>query len=208
MADIEEAAGAEGAVREWLARAARAPRDRAWVAGGVISDRWAPVSPSGALDAFVWRTPEERLSAPEPPAQRRRRRPRLPPSSPRRLPKPAEPPAPPPAPEIAAAAEIPRPSSPRGRNPGHAEAGAAARRRNDRPACRRARPTIPVRTKRASASPDFGCLRANDRRGPSAGSLAPAFLAARHLANSGRPRYETADRRRRARHDSPPRAPQ
>ena len=66
MADIEEAAGAEGAAREWLARAARAPRDRAWVADGVISDRWAPVSPSGALDAFVWRTPEERLSAPEP----------------------------------------------------------------------------------------------------------------------------------------------
>ncbi|MGD1036987.1 MAG: heme biosynthesis HemY N-terminal domain-containing protein [Roseiarcus sp.] len=66
MADIEEAAGAEGAVREWLSRAARAPRDRAWVADGVISDRWAPVSPSGALDAFVWRTPEERLSAPEP----------------------------------------------------------------------------------------------------------------------------------------------
>ncbi len=66
MADIEEAAGADGAVREWLARAARAPRDRAWVADGVISDRWAPVSPSGALDAFVWRTPEERLSASEP----------------------------------------------------------------------------------------------------------------------------------------------
>jgi len=66
MADVEEAAGAEGATREWLARAARAPRDRAWVADGVISDRWAPVSPSGALDAFVWRTPEERLSASEP----------------------------------------------------------------------------------------------------------------------------------------------
>ena len=66
MADIEEAAGGDGAVREWLGRAARAPRDRAWVADGVISDRWAPVSPSGALDAFVWRTPEERLSAPDP----------------------------------------------------------------------------------------------------------------------------------------------
>ena len=64
MADIEAAAGADGAAREWLGRAARAPRDRAWVADGVISDRWAPVSPSGALDAFVWRTPEERLSAP------------------------------------------------------------------------------------------------------------------------------------------------
>jgi HemY protein len=62
MADIEEAEGHLGAVREWLARAARAPRDKAWVADGVISDRWAPVSPSGTLDAFVWRTPDERLA--------------------------------------------------------------------------------------------------------------------------------------------------
>ena len=76
MADIEEADGNLGAVREWLARAARAPRDKAWVADGVISDRWAPVSPSGTLDAFVWRTPDERLAPyvepppvePEPPA--------------------------------------------------------------------------------------------------------------------------------------------
>ena len=60
--------GHEGAVREWLGRAARAPRDKAWVADGVISDRWAPVSPSGTLDAFVWRTPDERIAAPvEPP---------------------------------------------------------------------------------------------------------------------------------------------
>ena len=65
MADIETADGAEGAAREWLARAARAPRDKAWIAGGIISDRWAPASPAGALDAFVWRAPEERLSAPE-----------------------------------------------------------------------------------------------------------------------------------------------
>ena len=68
MADIEEAEGHEGAVREWLGRAARAPRDKAWVADGFISDRWAPVSPSGALDGFVWRTPDERIAAPgEPP---------------------------------------------------------------------------------------------------------------------------------------------
>ncbi len=66
MADIESAEGAEGAAREWLARAARAPRDKAWIADGVISDRWAPASPSGALDAFVWRAPEERLSSPPP----------------------------------------------------------------------------------------------------------------------------------------------
>jgi HemY protein len=108
MADIEEAAGAQGAAREWLARAARAPHDRAWIAGGAISDRWAPVSPSGALDAFVWRAPEEQLSAPEP--------------SPRPAPAP-EPaalvaPAPaavaePPAPEAAPAAEIaPAPEAP------------------------------------------------------------------------------------------------
>ena len=63
MADIEEADGHQGAVREWLGRAARAPRDKAWVADGFISDRWAPVSPSGALDAFVWRTPDERIAA-------------------------------------------------------------------------------------------------------------------------------------------------
>ena len=63
LADLEEAEGHQGAVREWLARAARAPRDKAWVADGVISDRWAPVSPSGTLDAFVWRTPDERIAA-------------------------------------------------------------------------------------------------------------------------------------------------
>jgi len=102
MADVEEAAGAEGATREWLARAARAPRDRAWVADGVISDRWAPVSPSGALDAFVWRTPEERLSAPEPPVAP--------------APTPAEAvkaPAPTPAPASESAA-APKPEPPRG----------------------------------------------------------------------------------------------
>ena len=68
MADIEEADGHHGAVREWLGRAARAPRDKAWVADGVITDRWAPVSPSGALDAFVWRTPDERYALPAEPA--------------------------------------------------------------------------------------------------------------------------------------------
>jgi len=64
MAEIEEAAGDDGGVREWLARAARAPRDRAWIAQGVIADRWAPAGPDGALDAFAWRTPPERSGEP------------------------------------------------------------------------------------------------------------------------------------------------
>jgi HemY protein len=66
MADLEEMdGGAEGKVREWLARASRAPRDKAWVADGVACDEWAPVSPvTGKLDAFRWQAPAERLSAP------------------------------------------------------------------------------------------------------------------------------------------------
>lgn len=67
MADLEETEhGMEsGPVREWLARAARAPRDPAWIADGVISDRWEPASPvTGKLDAYIWAAPTERLSAP------------------------------------------------------------------------------------------------------------------------------------------------
>ncbi len=49
-----------GRAREWLGRAARAPRDPAWVADGVSSDKWAPTSPvTGRLDAFVWKIPVE-----------------------------------------------------------------------------------------------------------------------------------------------------
>jgi HemY protein len=61
MARIEgEQYGHTGRVREWLARAVNAPRDPAWTADGVVSDRWAPVSPvTGALDAFRWRVPVE-----------------------------------------------------------------------------------------------------------------------------------------------------
>jgi Uncharacterized membrane-bound protein len=64
MADIEEAEhGETGAVRAWLARASRAPRDPAWLADGVISDTWSPVSPvTGRLDAFVWGTPSEQIA--------------------------------------------------------------------------------------------------------------------------------------------------
>jgi HemY protein len=64
MADLEEAEhGAGGYVREWLARALRAPHDPVWVADGVVSDQWLPASPvTGKLDAFVWQRPIERLA--------------------------------------------------------------------------------------------------------------------------------------------------
>jgi HemY protein len=58
MAELERREGNLGAMREWLARAARAPQDKAWMADGIVSEQWAPVSPvSGRVDAFVWDTP-------------------------------------------------------------------------------------------------------------------------------------------------------
>jgi HemY protein len=59
MARIETGElGDKGREREWLARAVRAPRDRAWIANGYVSDRWLPVSPvTGAVDAFEWKAP-------------------------------------------------------------------------------------------------------------------------------------------------------
>lgn len=67
MSDLEQAEhGSTGRGREWLARATRAPRDPAWIADGVVSDRWAPISPvTGRLDAFVWEAPPDVLVAPE-----------------------------------------------------------------------------------------------------------------------------------------------
>ena len=61
MARIEgEQFGNAGRVREWLARAANAPRDPAWTADGVVADRWAAISPvTGTLDAFQWKVPVE-----------------------------------------------------------------------------------------------------------------------------------------------------
>lgn len=61
MARIEgEENNDAGRVREWLARAAEAPRDPAWTADGIVSERWAPISPvTGALDAFQWKVPPE-----------------------------------------------------------------------------------------------------------------------------------------------------
>jgi HemY protein len=61
MARIEgEENNDTGRVREWLARAVDAPRDPAWVADGIVSERWAPISPAtGQLDAFAWKVPPE-----------------------------------------------------------------------------------------------------------------------------------------------------
>ncbi|MCK0198477.1 heme biosynthesis protein HemY [Ancylobacter sp. 6x-1] len=59
MAELEATeSGDIGKAREWTARAVRAPRDPAWVADGIVAERWAPVSPvTGRLDAFEWRVP-------------------------------------------------------------------------------------------------------------------------------------------------------
>lgn len=68
MADLEETEHGprSGPLREWLARAARAPRDPAWMADGVISERWEPASPvTGKLDAFQWTAPQDQLTATE-----------------------------------------------------------------------------------------------------------------------------------------------
>ncbi len=65
MARIEGEQGDQGRMREWLARAVRAPRDPVWVADGFVSDRWLPVSPvTGVLDCFEWKVPVEALGAP------------------------------------------------------------------------------------------------------------------------------------------------
>ncbi len=63
MARIEAGElGDKGREREWLGRALRGPRDRAWIADGYISDRWLPVSPvTGAVDAFEWKAPVDAI---------------------------------------------------------------------------------------------------------------------------------------------------
>jgi len=64
MAELERAEhGTTPRSREWLARAAHAPRGPAWIADGLVSDRWSPISPvSGRLDAFTWGNPPELIS--------------------------------------------------------------------------------------------------------------------------------------------------
>ena len=65
MAELIDAEnGPDGEVREWLARASRAPRDPVWIADGVVVKSWAPISPvTGKLDAFEWKAPPESPTA-------------------------------------------------------------------------------------------------------------------------------------------------
>jgi HemY protein len=64
MGEIEQSeSGDEGRAREWMSRALRAPRDPAWTADGIVSERWMPASPvSGRLDAFQWKVPLAELA--------------------------------------------------------------------------------------------------------------------------------------------------
>lgn len=60
MARVEGEQGDQGRMREWVARAVRAPRDPVWSGDGFVSERWLPISPlSGALDCFEWKVPVE-----------------------------------------------------------------------------------------------------------------------------------------------------
>ena len=56
MAELEELDQShKGLTREWLHRAARAPRDYAWVGDGIVLEHWLPLSPiSGKLDQVNW----------------------------------------------------------------------------------------------------------------------------------------------------------
>lgn len=60
MAHLEEAEGHDAKAREWWGRAARAPRDKAWIAEGLASESWEPVTPSGELGGYRWEAPDER----------------------------------------------------------------------------------------------------------------------------------------------------
>lgn len=60
MAQIEDAAGDKGRSREWLAKAIHAPRDPVWVADGVASAHWFPVSPiTNEIVSCEWKPPFE-----------------------------------------------------------------------------------------------------------------------------------------------------
>ena len=61
MAELEERDQNNlGLAREWLTRAAHAPRDETWVADGATSDVWLPASPvTGQIDRCRWMIPPD-----------------------------------------------------------------------------------------------------------------------------------------------------
>lgn len=60
MAQIEDESGDKGRSREWLARAIHGTRDPVWVADGVASAHWFPVSPiTGEIVSCEWKPPFE-----------------------------------------------------------------------------------------------------------------------------------------------------
>jgi HemY protein len=63
MAELEELEhGDGGPAREWLGRAARAPRDPSWMCDGIALQHWTAVSPvSGRLDVCHWGVPDQAL---------------------------------------------------------------------------------------------------------------------------------------------------
>ena len=67
MADIEEGQhGDKGRMRDWLARAVRAPADEVWIADGQVSEEWLPMSPvTGKIDGFEWKAPVAQMSEQE-----------------------------------------------------------------------------------------------------------------------------------------------
>lgn len=65
MSDVEDGERQDvGRAREWLSRALHAPPDPVWVADGMVSQTWLPVSPlTGDFDAFRWQTPPSILGS-------------------------------------------------------------------------------------------------------------------------------------------------
>lgn len=105
MADIEDSEnGDQGRVRHWMAQALRAPRDPSWVADGIASEKWLPVSPvTGRLDAFEWKAPFGQIEGPLENADVREAFASLPPVAKTQAPK-----APEPKPAAAPAVDVPK----------------------------------------------------------------------------------------------------
>jgi len=61
----EKATGNESAVREWLEKAADAPRERVWICSetGRVYNEWMPISDQGLFNTIIWDFPQGRTFA-------------------------------------------------------------------------------------------------------------------------------------------------